>query len=94
MKTVLLFRSSFCRSNLLEYEGVFAYAKAHGWRIQTVEYMSAATNRYRLEGANPDRNRRQPMRLCVSGRLWPCLQALHRDVPAEMEEAAAVRFPI
>ena len=52
MKTVLLFRSSFCRSNLLEYEGVFAYAKAHGWRIQTVEYMSAATNRYRLEGAD------------------------------------------
>lgn len=52
MKTILLFRSSFCRSNLLEYEGVFAYAKAHGWRIQTVEYMSAATNRYRLEGAD------------------------------------------
>ena len=52
MKTVLLFRSSFCRSNLLEYEGVFAYAKTHGWRIQTVEYMSAATNRYRLEGAD------------------------------------------
>ena len=52
MKTILLFRSSFCRSNLLEYEGVFAYAKAHSWRIQTVEYMNAATNRYRLEGAD------------------------------------------
>ena len=52
MKTILLFRSSFCRSNLLEYEGVFAYAKAHSWRIQTVEYLNAATNRYRLEGAD------------------------------------------
>ena len=56
MKTVLLFRSSFCRSNLLEHEGVFRYAKAHGWRVQTVEYMNAAQNRYRVQNdaAKPD----------------------------------------
>lgn len=50
MKTVLLFRSSFCRSNRLEYDGVFDYARTRQWRIQTIEYMSAATNRYRLQG--------------------------------------------
>ena len=56
MKTVLLFRSSFCRSNLLEHEGVFRFAKAHDWRIQTVEYMNAAQNRYRVpnDAAKPD----------------------------------------
>ena len=56
MKTVLLFRSSFCRSNLLEHEGVFRYAKAHDWRVQTVEYMNAAQNRYRVQNdaAKPD----------------------------------------
>ena len=56
MKTVLLFRSSFCRSNLLEHEGVFRYAKTHDWRVQTVEYMNAAQNRYRVQddAAKPD----------------------------------------
>ena len=56
MKTVLLFRSSFCRSNLLEHEGVFRFAKAHDWRVQTVEYMNAAQNRYRVQNdaAKPD----------------------------------------
>ena len=56
MKTVLLFRSSFCRSNLLEHEGVFRFAKAHDWRVQTVEYMNAAQNRYRVpnDAVKPD----------------------------------------
>lgn len=56
MKTVLLFRSSFCRSNRLEYDGVFAAAEERGWRVQTIEYRNAATNRYRLqdEAAGPD----------------------------------------
>ena len=49
MKNILLFRSSFCRSNLLEYEGVFRYAREHDWRIQTIEYMDAALNRYRTQ---------------------------------------------
>lgn len=56
MKTVLLFRSSFCRSNLQEHEGVFRFAKTHDWRVQTVEYMNAAQNRYRVpnDAAKPD----------------------------------------
>ena len=56
MKTILLFRSSFCRSNRLEYDGVFAAAEKLGWRVQTVEYKNAATNRYRLqdEASGPD----------------------------------------
>lgn len=56
MQTILLFRSSFCRSNRLEYDGVFAAAKTLGWRVQTVEYKNAATNRYRLQddASGPD----------------------------------------
>ena len=36
MKTILLFRSSFCRSNRLEYDVVFAAAEERGWRVQTI----------------------------------------------------------
>ena len=53
MKTILLFRSSFCRSNLLEHEGVFRYAREHNWRVQTVEYMNAAINRFRTRKDDP-----------------------------------------
>ena len=53
MKTILLFRSSFCRSNLLEHEGVFRYAREHNWRVQTVEYMNAAINRFRTQKDDP-----------------------------------------
>ena len=49
MKNILLFRSSFCRSNLLEHEGVFRYAREHNWRVQTIEYMNAAINRFRAQ---------------------------------------------
>ena len=49
MKNILLFRSSFCRSNLLEHEGVFRYAREHDWRVQTIEYMNAAINRFRTQ---------------------------------------------
>lgn len=52
MKTILLFRSSFCRSNNLEYKGVFNYAKKHNWRIQTVEYSQAFRNRYRIDSSS------------------------------------------
>ena len=51
MKTILLFRSSFCRSNLLEHEGVFRYAREHNWRVQTVEYMNATMRRHALQGS-------------------------------------------
>ena len=53
MKNILLFRSSFCRSNLMEHEGVFRYAREHGWRVQTIEYMNAAMNRYRTRKYDP-----------------------------------------
>lgn len=40
----------------MEHEGVFRYAKAHDWHVQTVEYMEAAQNRYRIQEqtARPD----------------------------------------
>ena len=53
MKTILFFRSSFCRSNLLEHEGVFRYAREHGWRVHTIEYMNAAVNRFREQKSDP-----------------------------------------
>ena len=53
MKNILLFRSSFCRSNLLEHEGVFRYAREHDWRVQTIEYMNAAINRFRTQKDDP-----------------------------------------
>ncbi len=53
MKNILLFRSSFCRSNRLEYEGVFRYAREHDWRVQTIEYMNAAIYRFRTQKDDP-----------------------------------------
>lgn len=53
MKNIILFRSSFCRSNLLEHEGVFRYAREHGWRVQAIEYMNAAVNRFRTQKSDP-----------------------------------------
>ena len=53
MKNILLFRSSFCRSNLLEHEGVFRYARERNWRVQTIEYMNAAINRFRTQKDDP-----------------------------------------
>ena len=64
MKNILLFRSSFCRSNRLEHEGVFRYAREHGWRVQTIEYMNAAVNRYRTRRNDP------PSGIASLLRLW------------------------
>lgn len=56
MRTVLLFRTSFCNQNRTEYNAIFEHARTHDWRIQTVEYMTAAVNFYHAatKSAQPD----------------------------------------
>lgn len=56
MPVVLVFQGSFCKMNCMEIDGVYSYARLHGWRIQIVEYDTAAVNRLQLgkKGSQPD----------------------------------------
>jgi len=53
---ILVFQGSFCQMNRLEMDGVYSYARLHGWRIQIVEYDTAAVNRFQLgkRASQPD----------------------------------------
>jgi len=46
-KTVLLLQSSFCQSNVREYEAIVRRARELGFRVQAVQYGKAAFNHYK-----------------------------------------------
>lgn len=48
---VLVFQGAFCQSNRAELDGIHRFARERGWRIQTVEYGSAAESRLNLQGS-------------------------------------------
>ena len=47
---VLLFRGSLCEMSRREFSGIMRYAHDAQWKVQTVEYASAAGNRFREIG--------------------------------------------
>lgn len=49
---VLLFRGSLCEMSRREFSGIMRYVHDAQWKVQTVEYASAAGNRFRAAGGD------------------------------------------